>query len=76
MGVLDFTVIFDVEQLYEFKRTHPDWVFLLGDKIKNPSRLVGAWKDITNQSMQDLEALVARRRAVRLRLGILVPAPD
>jgi P4 family phage/plasmid primase-like protien len=33
---------------------------LLGDKSKNPSRLVGAWKDITSQSMQDLEALVER----------------
>jgi P4 family phage/plasmid primase-like protien len=33
---------------------------LLGDKSKNPSRLVGVWKDITSQSMQDLEALVVR----------------
>jgi P4 family phage/plasmid primase-like protien len=54
------TVIFDVKQLYSLKRAHPDWVFLLGDKAKNPSRLVGAWKDITSQSMEDLEALVAK----------------
>ena len=54
------TIIFDLEELYQLKRAHPDWVLLLGDKSKNPSRLVGAWKDITSQSMQDLEALVAR----------------
>ena len=45
------------------KRAHPDWVLLLGDKSKNPSRLVGAWKDITSQSMQDLEALVERAQS-------------
>ncbi len=54
------TIIFDLEQLYQLKRAHPNWVLLLGDKAKNPSCLVGAWKDIVCQSMQDLEALVAR----------------
>ena len=57
------TIVFDLEQLYLLKRVHPDWVLLLGDKSKNPSRLVGAWKDITSQSMQDLEALVAKAQA-------------
>ena len=54
------TIVFDLAQLYALKRAHPDWVLLLGDKSKNPSRLVGAWKDLTSQSMEDLEALVAR----------------
>jgi P4 family phage/plasmid primase-like protien len=54
------TVIFDVEELYLLKRTHPSWVLLLGDKAKNPSRLVGAWKEMTNQSMEELQALVER----------------
>jgi P4 family phage/plasmid primase-like protien len=57
------TVIFDLEELFQLKRAHPDWVLLLGDKSKNPSRLVGAWKDITSQSMQDLEALVLRAQS-------------
>ena len=56
------TIVFDVEQLFALKRLHPDWVLLLGDKSKNPSRLVGAWKEITCQSMQDLEVLVDRAR--------------
>jgi hypothetical protein len=56
------TVAFDLEQLYEFKRVHPDWVFLLGDKSKNPSRLVGSWKDLTTQSIAELEALVERAK--------------
>ena len=54
------TIIFDLEELYRLKCAHPDWVLLLGDKAKNPSRLVGAWKDITSQSMQDLKALMLR----------------
>ena len=54
------TVVFDVEDLFLLKRIYPSWVFLLGDKSKNPSRLVGSWKDLTSQSMQDLEALVDR----------------
>ena len=57
------TVVFDVEQLYALKRAHPDWVLLLGDKSKNPSRLVGTWKDLTSQSLEDLEALVAKAQA-------------
>ena len=52
------TIAFDLNELYLLKRVHPEWVLLMGDKSKNPSRLVGAWKDITSQSMQDLEALV------------------
>jgi P4 family phage/plasmid primase-like protien len=54
------TVIFDVEQLYALKRKYPTWVLLLGDKAKNPARLVGSWKDITSQSMEELQALVKR----------------
>jgi hypothetical protein len=47
-----------MSELYFFKRTHPNWVLLLGDKSKNPSRLVGAWKEMTSQSMEELQALV------------------
>lgn len=57
------TIAFDLKELYLIKQAHPEWVLLLGDKAKNPSRLVGAWKDITSQSMQDLEALVAKAQA-------------
>jgi P4 family phage/plasmid primase-like protien len=32
----------------------------MGDKAKNPSRLVGAWKEMTSQSMEELQALVAK----------------
>ncbi len=56
-------ICFDVAELFAFKRAHPDWVLLLGDSAKNPSRLVGAWKDFTSQSMADLEALVKRAEA-------------
>jgi hypothetical protein len=54
------TVIFNVEELYLLKRAHPNWVLLLGDKTKNPSRLVGVWKEMTSQSMEELQALVER----------------
>lgn len=54
------TIVFNVEDLYFLKRTHPSWVILFGDKSKNPSRLVGAWKEMTSQSMEELQALVER----------------
>ena len=54
------TVIFNVEELYLLKRAHPNWVLLLGDKTKNPSRLVGVWKEMTSQSMEELQTLVER----------------
>jgi hypothetical protein len=60
---LGLTIVFDLEQLYQLKRAHPDWVLLLGDKSKNPSRLVGAWKDLTSQSMADLQGLVERAKS-------------
>jgi hypothetical protein len=38
-------------------------VLLLGDKAKNPTRLVGSWKELTSQSMADLEALIQQAGA-------------
>jgi P4 family phage/plasmid primase-like protien len=57
------TLAFDVEQLFQLKRAHPSWVFLFGDKSKNPSRIVGSWKDLTSQSLVELEALVKKAKA-------------
>jgi P4 family phage/plasmid primase-like protien len=54
------TIVFDLSELRAFKREHPDWVILFGDKSKNPARLVGSWKDLTSQTPQELEELIVK----------------
>jgi hypothetical protein len=51
------TIVFNLEDLHRLKRGHPDWVILLGDKAKNPQRIVGAWKELTTQTPQILRLL-------------------
>jgi hypothetical protein len=50
------TIVFNLEDLHRLKRGHPDWVILLGDKAKNPQRIVGAWKELTTQTPQILRS--------------------
>lgn len=54
------TVLFDVQELLKEKKAHPEWIFFLGDKEKNPQTIMGKWKEITKQSFQELEDLVKR----------------
>jgi P4 family phage/plasmid primase-like protien len=57
------TIGFDLEELWRLKHANPEWVILLGDKSKNPSKLVGAWKDMKAQTMADLQTLVAKAQS-------------
>ena len=52
------TLIFDVDELRKEKQLHPDWVFFVGDKEKNPQKFVGSWKEQTSQTTQELEILI------------------
>jgi hypothetical protein len=57
------TISFDLEELWQLKQANPEWIILLGDKSKNPSKLVGAWKDMKTQTMADLQALVSKAQS-------------
>lgn len=52
------TVSFNIEKLQKTKQQHPNWIFFLGDKTKNPQTIVGKWRDIITQSIEELDKLI------------------
>lgn len=52
------TVIFNIDGLLKEKQIHPNWIFFLGDKTKNPQTIVGKWKHIEEQTQEELEQLI------------------
>ncbi len=56
------TIRFNISNLEAAKSIHPEWVFFLADKEKNPQTIVGKWKEIKTQSLQELELLIANAK--------------
>ena len=51
------TILFNFEEMRQFKKQHPDWVLVAGDKDKNPENLGKGWK-VKTQTMEEFEKLI------------------
>lgn len=56
------TVVFEASKLLEEKKLHPEWIFFIGDKQKNPQTIIGKWRDVNSQTYEELLDLVEKTK--------------
>ena len=52
------TLLFNANDVLEFKEKYPDIVIFLADKTKSPEKTMGKWTQITTQTEQELKETI------------------
>lgn len=52
------TIFFNTKDLIDEKQKKPERVFFIADKTKNPKDFMGKWREITTQSIEELDTLI------------------